>query len=325
MTWRRSAIISTIIVAAGLVGAGQANAAAGWQPTVLPLPDNWRGGWAVGTDGKGEYSGTYVDGDTGLSKVLIWRGGPPTVVNPPSGCDDVAARGENAARVIAVEASGCGDGADWGAYTYSGGQYHRLPLPAGYPDSFTTAINQRGDVLGQAGPRAEPEVTVVWRPAAQPVVIPDTVGGQTPVDIDDDGTILFQTDTGPYLWRDGTMTKLPVPADHEARGTAIRGGVVVGQINRVGETDTGAYSWPTPTTQRVLPGGETCADINATGLAAGEFMTWQDGAPTGTLPIPPGYDSAGVDSVGDDGSIVGSVGVQASDRPFTQPAVWHRS
>jgi hypothetical protein len=106
------------------------------------------------------------------------------------------------------------------AYTYSGGAYRKLPLIDGYTDTFAVAINQRGTVLGEAGPRQEPAVTVVWRPAAAPLVIPDTVAGQTAVDIDDDGTILFNTDEGPYLLRAGTMSKLPVPADHEATRSA---------------------------------------------------------------------------------------------------------
>ncbi len=325
MPWRSTVISSAVILAACLMGAGHADAAVGWQASVLPLPDGWRGGWAVGTDGKGEYSGTYVDGNDGSSKVVIWRGGDPIVVNPPAGCIDVGTVGENASRVIVVEASGCGAGADWAAYTYSGGQYHPLARVGAYPDTYPTAINQRGDVLGQAGPRAEPEVTVVWRPSAEPMVIPDTIEGQTPVDIDDDGTVLFGTDEGPYLWRNGTMTKLPVPAGRTARGSAIRGGVVVGSVAWEGEEDTNAYWWPTIGIPGLLPGGERANDINATGLAAGELMTWQNGGPDGSLPIPPGYDSVGHRTVGDDDSVVGSVGLQSTDRPFDQPAVWRRT
>jgi hypothetical protein len=325
MPWRATIVTSAVILAAGLVGAGRADAATGWQVTVLPLPDGWRGGWAVGTDGKGEYSGTYFDGDDGLSKVVIWRGGRPTVVNAPAGCTGAESRDENASRVILVEASGCGENADWTAYTYGGGAYHELARPNGYPDAFPTAINQRGDVLGQVGPHAETEATVVWPAGAEPVVIPDTIAGQTPADIDDDGTVLFNTDSGPYLWRDGTMTKVPLPTGRKATAGAIRGGVIVGSIAwEIAEDDTNAYWWHAPFEQgQVLPGGKRAFDINASGLAVGELMTWQNGGPNGSLPIPPGYDSDSHNAVGDDGSVIGSVGLQSTDRPFDQPAVWH--
>lgn len=61
-------------------------------------------------------------------------------------------------------------------------------------------------------------------------------------------------------------------------------------------------------------------ELNATGLAAGDRMTWQDCLPAGDLPIPQRYDSSGIGMVGDDASIVGSVGLQDTD----QPAVWRR-
>jgi hypothetical protein len=327
MAWRTVALTSAIIAAAGLLGAGQAAAAAGWQPTVLPLPDGWRGGWVIGTDGKGEYSGTYVDGNDGSLNVVIWRGGQPTVVNPPAGCLDAETVDENASRVIAVAARGCGEDSHTVAYTYRGGAYQELPRPGGSADSHLTAVNTRGDVLGQLGTRAEPEVTVVWPASGEPVVIPDTIDGQTPTDIDDDGTILFHTDTGPYLWRDGTMTALTVPSNFDAAfAQAIRGGVVVGGATRPGEEyeNAAAYWWPEPTSPDRLFGGRAPRDINASGLAAGVMMTWQNGGPDGTLPIPPGYDTADVTTVGDDGSVLGSVGLQDTDRPFDLPAVWRR-
>src|ERR1700741_3664036 len=205
MAWRAGVLTSSVIAASALLGAGQAVAAAGWQPTVLPLPDGWRGGWVIGTDGKGEDSGTYGDGDDGSLNVVMWRGGQATVVNPPADCFGAGTVDENGSRVIAVSASGCGEGSHFVAYTYRGGAYQELPRPGGYSDSYLTAVNARGDVLGQLGPRAEPEATVVWRASGEPVVIPDTIDGQSPVDIGDDGTVLFHTDTGPYLWRDGTM------------------------------------------------------------------------------------------------------------------------
>jgi hypothetical protein len=325
MPWRsslvNSVVTSAVIVAAGLVGAGKADAAS-WRPTVLPMPDGWRGGWAEAADGKGEYSGTFIDGNDGLSKIVIWRSGKAVVVNPPAGCWHVDNQGENSARVIAAMAEGCGeDNLHSAAYTYSGGAYHRLPPVEGYPDTYAVAINELGAVLGQAGPRLEPAVTVVWRPTGAVVVIPDTVAGQTPVDIDGDGTVLFNTDEGPYLWRAGTMSKLPVPAGHEARGNAIRAGVVVGQVNRVGEEATRAYWW-TPTTHGYLSGGSRASDVNANRLAAGDLMTWRDGAPSGSVPIPSGYDTAGVGAVAPGGALLGSVGVIDSDRPYDRPAIW---
>jgi hypothetical protein len=316
----KSVVASAVVMAAGLVGAGEADAAS-WQPTELPLPAGWRGGWVNGADGKGEYSGSATEG--GEMRLAIWKGGKVAIVNPPAGCYHVEGKGENSSRVIAAMAEGCGeDNLHSAAYTYSGGAYRKLSLIDGYTSTFAVAINQNGAVLGEAGPRwDQPAVTVVWRPAAAPLVIQDTIAGQTPRDIDDDGTLLFNTDEGPYLWRAGTMTKLPVPAGREARGNAIRAGVVVGAVNWAGSEDTSAYWW-TPTTHRLLVGADWVSDINANGLAAGELMTWRNGQPSGSLPIPPGYDSAGVAAVAPGGAVLGSVEVIDSDRPYSRPVIW---
>src|SRR3954463_9494907 len=147
MHWRVLAAMSAVVLAAGLAGAGTASAATGWQPTLLPVPDGWRGGAGGGTDGHGEYSGMLYDAGGGAAKLAIWRGGAPVLVDPPSGCAEVSAIDENAARVIVGQAAGCGgDGTGQRVYTYSGGAYHEL-APVGATDALAVAVNQRGDVL----------------------------------------------------------------------------------------------------------------------------------------------------------------------------------
>jgi hypothetical protein len=51
-------------------------------------------------------------------------------------------------------------------------------------------------------------------------------------------------------------------------------------------------------------------------------MTWRNGAPSGSIPTPPGYDTAGVGAVAPGGALLGSVGVIHSDRPYDSPAIW---
>lgn len=323
-------ITSAVIVAAGLVGAGDASADAGWQPTVLVVPDGWRGGAAFGTDGRGEYSGTLYDVGGGSAKLAIWRGGALILVDPPSGCTEVAAVDENASRVIVVRAGGCGsDGYGQRAYTYSGGAYRELSLVGDGSNVYPVAINERGDVLGQTGPTAN--VTVVWRPAADPIVIPNTLAWQWPVDIDDDGTVLFSTaDAGSYLWRDGTLSPLTTPPSYGlAWGSEIRDGVVVGRAAATDSGSSSAYWWPRPNAPKRLRGGSSASYVNATGLvvgraSGGDLLTWQGGTPAGSLPVPAGYDSVQVNAVGDDGTVVGMVGLYNIDKPFDMPIVWRR-
>lgn len=327
MHWRQTGVALAVVAAAGVVVAPAASAATGWQATVLPLPDGARGGWVTGTDGQGNYSGTYYDaGGTGAT-MAIWSGDEVVSVAPPAGCLEVSAVGETTTGVIAVEARYCGDAQDTSLpYFYSDGGYRALALPAGYTGARTEAVDSRGDVLGRAsGPG---EATVVWPvDSSQPVVIPDTLPGQQPADLYDDGeTVLFQTDDGPYLWHDGTMSALAVPGGwDEARGAAVCGGTVVGTASRSSWTETHAIAWPTPTQPVALQAGDGryANACNTSGLVAGGLMTWRGAGSAGSLPLPPGYNEGGAFAVGEDDSVVGVVTIyDDGGRQYDDPVVW---
>jgi hypothetical protein len=233
--------------------------------------------------------------------------------------------------MVAVAAGYCGGDPNASLpYTYSGGVYHALPVPGGYAGARTEAVNAGGDVLGSTS-GADGEATVMWpASSAEPVVIPDTLPGQQAADIDDDGdTVLFQTDDGPFLWRGGAMTAVAVPdAWEEAHGAAICGGLVVGFASRGSAGDSHATAWPTPSQPVTLQAGSGrhASDCNASGLIAGDMMTWRGAGSAGSLPLPPGYEEGGAVAVGEDDSVLGAVTFYADGgKEYDDPVVWRWS
>jgi hypothetical protein len=330
MRWRSAGIALAVVVLAVVVSAGvvapAAEAAAGWQATMLAKPGDWRGGLVTGTDGKGNYSGLYYNVGGDGPKMAVWHGGAVVGVAPPAGCLEVSAVGEATSGVIAVAAGYCdGDPNASRPYTYSGGAYHALPLPGGYTSARAEAIDAGGDVLGRAaGP--DGDATVVW-PAGStgPSVVLDTLPGQHAVDIDGD-SILFHSDAGSYLWQSGTMTALTVPgAWDDADGTAVCGGLVVGYASRGSAFERAATAWPQPTQPETLQAGgdRIASDCNTSGLVAGDLMTWRGSGAAGSLPLPPGYEEGSVGAVGEDDSVVGAVTFYAdSGKQYDDPVVW---
>lgn len=320
MPLRATIVMAAVAAAVGLAGPGTADAAAGWQVKYMPIPGGYEGGYfsVNTTDGKGSFAGTaYLINGTGETDLVLWEGARTTVVRNPGFCTDVYPRDQNPSGLIAVTAVGCADVDSDRAYTYDGSGFHKLASPD-YQHVAAVAVNPAGDVLGMGWTtdQTHPEATLVWRHGvATPQVIANTQPGMYPVDIDDDGTVLFSA----FVWRNGTATALTVPAGFDqVHAQAIRRGVVVGGAT-VGEYDNpAAYWWPTPTTPKTLPGATTATDINASGLVVGDLMTWKNGVSAGALPNP-NEGLANAFFVGDDGTVVGSVD---PDYRTTIPVKW---
>src|SRR5690349_15942200 len=193
--WLRAGVLATVAIAVSALGvpAAQAQAAPpSWQPALLPLPagaDPAGRGFLTGSNGRGEYTGSFVVGDK--LQVVSWRGGKPVLRGTPDGYEWAQARDENAAGTVVGTATDY-DTTETRAFVLDAKGFHLRDTPAGYRETQTTAINSRGDVLGQVfNEDPAKDGAIVW-PAGggAPVIIPVTHEYEFPMDIDDDGTVL---------------------------------------------------------------------------------------------------------------------------------------
>jgi hypothetical protein len=314
-TWLRAGVLATVAIAVTALGVpASANAAAvriPWRPTILPLPPGAGAGNITGSDGKGEYTGTFRVND--VDQVVSWRNGQPFLRGVPSGYERVDANGENSSGVIV------GTIHDYETftsrtYTLDASGYHIKDNPAGYQEVTGVAINTRGDVVGEAYQPGVPRAVVLWRAdGSAPVVIPETGDVSFPRDLDDDGTILLASGSGSALWKDGVLRKLTPSPSGWAEGYAIRNGIVVGSRSWGGNQ---AARWSTPDGTTGLEGGGTAHDINKSGLTVGMVPTpsgpqiygnavvWRGTVP-GVVQGPSGYSVFRAEVAADDGTLAG--------------------
>ena len=329
-TWLRAGVLATVAIAVTALGA-PADAAAirlAWRPTILPLPPGAGAGNITGSDGKGEYTGTFRVND--VTQVVSWRNGQPFLRGVPSGFERVDANDENGSGVVV------GTIHDYETftsrtYTLDASGYHIKDNPAGYREVTGVAINTRGDVLGEAYQPRVGSAVVLWRAdGSAPVVIPETGDISNPRDLDDDGTILMSTGNSSALWKDGVLRQLsPSPAS-QAGGTAIRNGIVVGW--RIWGGVEQAARWSTADGTVGLEGGGLALSVNKAGLTAGlvpnpagpvivgNGAVWRGTTP-GVVQGPSGYSVFKTQVAADDGTLAG----YASNDPSAGsgvPVIW---
>ena len=328
-TWLRAGAIATVAIAVTALGA-PADAAAiriPWRPTILPLPPGAISGNITGSDGKGEYTGTFTV--NGVTQVVSWRNGQPVLRGVPSGFERVDANDENDSGVV-VGTIHDYDTMVSRTYTLDASGYHIKDNPAGYREVTGVAINTRGDVLGQAYQTGGNWAVVLWRAdGSAPVVIPETGDISYPRDLDDDGTILLASGSGSALWKDGVLRYLSPSPSGWAEGYAIRNGIVVGSRSWGGNQ---AARWSTPDGWVGLEGGGTAHDINKAGLTVGLVPTpsgpqiygngavWRGTVP-GVVLGPSGYSVFRPEVAADDGTLAG----YASNDPQVSsgvPVIW---
>ncbi|WP_370948629.1 hypothetical protein AB5J62_13930 [Amycolatopsis sp. cg5] len=300
-----------------------------WSIQNLPSPAGEGLTQAIGADGRGRIVG---EGDK--SGVVTWERGVLTVVGHPNGLTSTDVKDVNAAGTIVGTALDANARAHR-AYSLKAGKFTVLPVPAGFTDSGVTAINGRGDILGSVSDSVSHSAkAVVWR-AGQPV----TLGideRATPEDIDDDGTILLNRESGPALWNDGAERPLDLPEGlNGVRATAIRGGKVVGYglPQEFPARSSGDEFVPQAYAQALiwvdgkpgeLPSGTTASEINANGLVVGNAgqgreavkhpVVWTDtAAEAAELGLPDGGNGY-VNGIGDENTATGAVD--------TKPVSW---
>jgi hypothetical protein len=298
-----------------------------WRPTVLPLPPGATAGFLTGSDGKGEYTGTFRLND--VTQVVSWRNGQPIVRGVPSGYERVDANDENSSSVVVGTIHDYESMTSW-TYTLDASGYHIKDNPAGYKSVTGVAINTRGDVLGEAYRSGGTGAIVLWRAGGSaPVVIPETSDISSARDLDDDGTILVDSGTGSALWKDGVLRKLsPNPAG-QAYGSAIRNGIVVGWRLWGGGQ---AARWSTPDSTVGLEGGGIALSVNKAGLTAGLVPTptgptiygngavWRGTTP-GEVRGPSGYAVFETQVAADDGTLAGFA-TNGSEGAGGVPVIW---
>ncbi|MBE8522854.1 hypothetical protein ILP97_36110 [Amycolatopsis sp. H6(2020)] len=327
-------MLATVAIAVAALGAGPAQAARlSWRPAVLPLPagaDPAGHGYLTGSNGRGEYTGSFNVG--GKLQVVSWRGGKPVLRGVPDGFEWAMAEDENGAGTVVGTAIDY-DGGGVRSFVLDAAGFHLRETPAGYKEAQTTAVNARGDVLGQVF-HEDParDGAIVW-PAdgSAPVIIPATHQYEIPLDIDDDGTVLFSSFESGLLWKGGTYRALTAPGFQYTSGSAIRNGVVVGSASDGTVAGSRAMRWNSAGVPTVLPGGDAAYALNRAGLTAGTApvpgsfrgkpVTWFDTTPSGELRQPGSYSSYQASQVTDDGTFVGV----ASNGPLDEggvPVVW---
>lgn len=332
-TWLRAGVLATVAIAVTALGA-PAQAQAGrlsWKPTVLPLPDGADSlGYLTGSDGHGEYTGSFAV--AGKLQVVSWRGGKPVLRGVPEGYEWAMAEDENSAGTVVGTAIDY-DASDTRAFVLDATGFHLRATPAGYKETQSRAVNSRGDVLGQVF-HQDPaqDGAIVW-PAGggAPVIIPMVQEYQYPMDIDEDGTVLFYGSGGPLLWKDGTYRSLTAPGFQYATGNAIRDGVVVGSASDGTVAGSRAVRWDPAGAMTLLPGGDGAYGLNRAGLTAGlapvpgsfrgKPIAWRGSTPGGDLKQPGTYANYQARLVTDDGTFAGT----ASNRPLDEggvPVVW---
>jgi hypothetical protein len=346
----RTKILSALVIGAlAATGATTAQAATApaattactWRTTFIPLPTGATWGHLSATTGPGKYAGEITDTSDDMDykhHAGVWTNGSFTDLGELPGLD----YGTN---VNDMNSSGTvvGDGSkivgfyeddpiihSW-PFRSVGGHLEQLPIPGSAYNVTAKAITANGDIWGSGHPAdgdKNHKVVYLW-PAAQPGTVTTPASfplGSEVAGVDTDGTVAFNVGTYPddrvglpYLWKNGVVTALPLPAGAKYGSvSAISNGRVVGQVYAADFTVTGVL-WENGVATK-LPGAKYANDVNSTGLILGSpdvFSAglWQQTTYKGLVP-----DSAASGQVAEDSSLFGSAAKPGTDYPF-KPAV----
>jgi hypothetical protein len=308
---------------------------AGWKLTLLPMPagheDSY--GYFTGTDGHGGYSGYIQVGDG--AQVVTWTDGRPDLRGTPPGIEFARTDDQNQAGTVI----GTGIDYDTGGsvpFTLDDNGFRFLPLPDGFREGSATAVNDRGDIVGSV--YGDDTSVVLWPAGGVPRVLDLGLPSVDAADIDDDGTVLLNSDAGRYLWKDGMLSRLADLPDHYyTHVSAIRNGWVVGTAASGTQPGSQGFLWcrtGAPTTCQgatiALPRAAEADKINSTGLIVGRERTaeaygplavWRGDQYLERLPVPAGH-LATAGALAENGTVLGWVSPTSDPTNGGQPAVW---
>jgi hypothetical protein len=279
--------------------------------------------------------------------LVTWTDRAATVHGRPEGFDTAYVEDQNRAGLIVGASMHLDEPRAERAWTFDARGFTLLAAPEGYTDTYATAVNDRGDVFG--GATRDPN-TSNWEPFVWPaenLAAPRAVGLPKEfserlygfVDIDHDGSLIYNTWDGPGRWKDGTFTPLPTYVDGvqpAATAGAVDGGQFVGKARLTTEVPIldGCVYWPAPDVHpQSLPGCTWAFGMNRERLVLGTEETpfgtpqyygvWQDGTYTGRLPTLPGFPVIAPRFVGDGGAIVG-VARGEGNSALGRPVIWRQ-
>jgi hypothetical protein len=344
---RRGLAALTAALSLATLPAPQATAdVTGWAVGFLPMPEGYPAqAYIAGTDHQGTYSGDILT-DQG-SVLVTWTDTTATVHGSPAGFHTAEATGQNRAGTIigaSVELDEARVGRGW---TFDTRGFTLLALPEGYTNTYAAAVNDRGDIFGSAAKSWDAQWEAFIWPADDPtapkaVVLPPEFRERIHffLDIDDDGSLIYNTQDGAGRWKDGRFTTLPAYVTGDSSGTwatAVDGGQFIGSA-RVTDTPPvrdGCLYWPAPDVRpEPLPGCEQALAMNRDRLVLGDeesaaglprrYAVWQDGRHAGLLPYPTGHPSIIPRLVGDDGAIVGLAKQEVNNSARGRPVIWRQ-
>jgi hypothetical protein len=214
------------------------------------------------------------------------------------------------------------------------GGYHQVPTGS-FANVEATLIGPNGDLVGRADDPAEPdrEVTLYWpSPSAEPVLLAGLLPNSVAKAIDDDGSVLFTSFSGPYLVRQGVARKLALPSASWATKlvVAVRHGIVAGHGNAATNLPNTGLVWRSPDSPQVQENSHQIFGVNSYGLSVGEeyvprrvgpMAVWLNGHELGRLPAPDGYQITTARFVDENGTIAGTVASKPHVSPDL-PALW---
>ncbi|NGY63601.1 hypothetical protein G7043_32250 [Lentzea sp. NEAU-D13] len=317
----------------------------GWAVGFLPMPEGYPAqAYISGTDHKGNYSGDILT-DEG-SVLVTWTDSTATVHGRPPGFTSAEVTGQNRAGTIIGLSFDLDEPRTARAWTFDTRGFTLLTVPEGYAWTYATALNDRGDVFGGASRNGDTWEAFVWpadNPAApKAVVLPREFAERLHgfVDIDHDGSLIYNTQDGAGRWKDGRFTPLPTYVTGDLSGTtagAVDGGQFIGsaRVTDVPPVRTGCLYWPAPDVRpQPLPGCKWAFAMNRDRLVLGDeeiagglprrYAVWQDGRHTGLLPSPAGHPSIDPKLVSDTGAIVGVAREEGNNSALGRPVIWRR-
>jgi uncharacterized membrane protein len=336
MGWRTLGVVAAAVLSVTATAApAMAADTPHWQVSALPMPPGMEDltAYVMAADGDGGYAG-LVFADKGHD-LVTWKDGRVTDhgLLPESGFGYVFGESRDGTVLVGVST----ETSETHLYTVDATGYHAVSTGQ-YTDVRRAAIGPRGDIAVEATDPAGPQsstVVLYWSPLGQagPRPLPGALPNSYVVAVDDDGTVLLQDDTGPYLVRNGTARRLAIPSGYERPWVEnIRHGVVVGGAVPIDLPGPSAMVWTAPGyVATPLDHGAVARDVNASGLIAGaEFelrvpegpaAVWQGTTFLTELPLLDGTRKATARFIDDDGTIAGWSTAGAVD-DGGRPVVW---
>ncbi|WP_020672369.1 hypothetical protein [Amycolatopsis nigrescens] len=314
------AAASALLTVMPLASAQTSEAGCVWSETPIPPADIVGLPYVAGGTGQGDFAGfvQWVSpGGEFFKDMVLWNrdGSFGRKQQPPAGFTLTSAVDENSSGTVLLYATRPDEpGSE--IFRYHGGHqglgvYERLPRPEGFGAVTPVAINDRGDVLGEADDKNGHSAPWLWPgDGGSPVTItlPADNSFIAADDLDNDGTALLYLAKGSHLWRAGQVIPLATPEGYRLTSArSIRGGIVVGSARALDDVATyQGFLWIDPAKPQPIKDSAFGDFVTSGGMVVGRDpgfapAVWQHTTFVDTFPA-----NGSPTAVFDDGSILGA-------------------